>query len=319
MAKSKLVAVVVTHNRLAQLKVTLARLCEASPDDLTGILVYDNASDDGTSDWLAIQSDPRLAVISGTVNLGGAGGFEQGMRAAVDLFDPDWLVLMDDDARPAPGTFATFNAEPRGAYDGFASAVRYPDGEICDMNRPWINPLGGLRAIGRTIIKRRNGFHLPRTAYDEPPRPIDGASFVGLFLSRQAIEKAGYPDGNLFIYGDDVLYTLALSAAGGRLCFDPALTFEHDCGVANVHGVLAPLWKAYFYHRNQVLVTKAAAGPVLSGPLLVLRTWQWRTRAGRYGSQAGTYRRLLELGLADARDGNFSRSLAEVRVISDER
>ena len=42
------------------------------------------------------------------------------------------------------------------------------------------------------------------------PRDIDGTSFVGLFVSRAAIARVGFPDGHLFLYGDDVLYTLGL-------------------------------------------------------------------------------------------------------------
>ena len=51
----RLVAVVVTHNRLEKLKETLARLLDSPADELAAIVVADNASSDGTGAWLAAQ------------------------------------------------------------------------------------------------------------------------------------------------------------------------------------------------------------------------------------------------------------------------
>lgn len=72
----RLVAVVVTHNRLDHLQKTVGRLLDSPAADLDGLVVVDNASDDGTAAWLAAQSDPRLDVLRLAVNGGGAGGFE---------------------------------------------------------------------------------------------------------------------------------------------------------------------------------------------------------------------------------------------------
>ena len=63
---------------------------------------------------------------------------------------------------------------------------------------------------------------------------IRDSSFVGLFLSRQAIARAGYPEGGLFIYGDDLIYTLHLSKAGGKIGFLPWLRFEHDLSLIHI-------------------------------------------------------------------------------------
>src|SRR5690554_1569224 len=81
-----LVAVVVTHNRLAQLKVTLARLLANAAQDLMAVVVVDNASSDGTTDWLSTQDDPRLLVHCSELNQGGAGGFATGIALAREHF-----------------------------------------------------------------------------------------------------------------------------------------------------------------------------------------------------------------------------------------
>ncbi|CAM5342634.1 hypothetical protein FALB51S_01284 [Frigidibacter albus] len=131
-------AVVVTSNRLAHLRVTLARLL-AEP--LERICIVDNSTcpQDGTAAWLAAQTDPRLTVLSPPRNLGGAGGFALGL-AELERTDPDWIVVMDDDSRPAPGAIARFRAAPPPGWDAVAAAVYDPAGGIAEMNRPARNP-----------------------------------------------------------------------------------------------------------------------------------------------------------------------------------
>ena len=153
----RLVAVVVTYNRLDKLKDTIARLLESPPQELSAVVVVDNASTDGTGAWLASQDDPRLDVQVSATNRGGAGGFERGMRRAMEAHAPDWLVVMDDDGRPAPGALASFHAlpahdDPARSWDGVASAVYFPGGGICEMNRPSRNPFWHVREFLRTLF-----------------------------------------------------------------------------------------------------------------------------------------------------------------------
>ncbi len=305
-----LAAVVVTYNRLAQLQATVVRLLGEPLDHL---IVVDNGSTDGSRDWLRGQGDPRLTVIEPPANGGGAAGFEIGLRAAMAQFDPDWCVIMDDDARPHTGALAHFRKSPPWA-DAVAAAVVYPNGGICEMNRPWVNPLWHLGAFFRTLTGGRQAFHLADPAYAAAvPSPIDGASFVGLFLSRRAIELAGYPEGGLFVYGDDVLYTLTLTQKGGHILFDPSLIFEHDCAQAPPGQVWRPLWKTYYLHRNRWFVYRRAAGPILFWPLIALMIPKWR-RAGRDlpRDEADAYRRLLSLALRDAWAGRRHRPHGEI-------
>lgn len=302
----RLVAVVVTHNRLMQLRTTLARLLDNDAAHLQAILVIDNASDDGTADWLTAQDDPRLVVQRCAVNIGGAGGFETGMRLAVERFDPDWVVVMDDDARPAPGALAAFHAADRSGAEAWAAAVYHPDGRICDINRPSRNPFWRRDVFWRTVLgKGRDGFHLTRVAYQaQECCDIDGASFVGLFVSRAGMDRVGFPDGRLFLYGDDVLYTLGLTRAGGRIVFDPSLHFEHDFStIAASERRMRPLWKSYYHYRNLLMVYRLCSGPLF---ILVLpvATIKWMLKLRHYRGERRAFAVYL---LRALRDGLLSR------------
>ena len=314
-------ALVVTHNRLNQLRCTVQRLLEEPVDHL---VVVNNASTDDTGAWLAAEQDPRLHVITAPGNFGGAGGFELGLAAVQDLIDPDWTVLMDDDARPQPGAIQTFRARAAqlesDGYDAIAAGVFYPDGRICDMNRPSRNPFWHARDFLRTLVcgGGRGGFHVPDSAYRVPPggdaHPIDVTSFVGFFLSRRGLRRGGFPDGGLFIYGDDVIYTMRLTKRGGRIGFLPEIGFEHDCSTYHAHSgdIYRPTWKVYYNYRNSLMAYRMAAGPVLFWPVLLLAAMKWRLRARDAGPRRSAYLSMYWLALRDALAGRCDRPHSEI-------
>lgn len=310
----RLVAVVVTYNRLSKLKITLERLLDTSPDELEMIVVVDNASTDGTTEWLSTLTEDRVDVVSSTTNEGGAGGFEKGLRHAQEQYRPDWFVVMDDDARPDHGAITQFQKRTTDHWDAIAAAVYMPSGEICEMNRPSLNPFGKLEIFWKTCIKGRDGFHIPHSAYESSERLINVASFVGLFLSKKCIEISGYPDGALFIYGDDALYTLDLSSGGARIGFAPDIRFEHDFTTLTAQSDgqrFRPLWKVYYHHRNLLLLYRRAAGLLFWLILpIVLAKWLFKVRHHK-GAQR-SYLKFTLLAIWDGLRRNLSRAHIEI-------
>lgn len=61
-------------------------------------IVVDNASSDGTGDYLSGLSG--IEVISNTVNLGCAGAWNQGVKAAAEN---EWLIVLNNDVIVSPG------------------------------------------------------------------------------------------------------------------------------------------------------------------------------------------------------------------------
>jgi GT2 family glycosyltransferase len=313
MSAAKICAVVVTYNRREKFQRTLLRLLEAPVDH---VVVVDNGSTDGTRDWLRGMQDGRLTVLEQAVNGGGAQGFETGLRVARAQTGADWYVVMDDDARPLPGAIAAFRAtlpRPEGLV---LAAVHFPDGRICEMNRPWRNPFWHGRVFRDTFLRLggRAAFHIPDAAYAAAgPVPVDGGSFVGLFIPRAALDRCGYPDGRMFIYGDDVHYTLRLARAGLPNAFDPRLRFEHECATA-IHGAaMRPFWKTYYHHRNLCLVYRLAGGAVLYGPLMLALAPRWLTKGRELPpGERRRYRALIRLALADGLRGKLDRPHPEI-------
>ncbi|RJE80947.1 glycosyltransferase [Paracoccus sp. JM45] len=312
-----LTAAVVTHNRLEKLVTTVERLLS---EPVSRVVVVNNASTDGTAAWLDQLTDPRLIVHHSKENLGGAGGFSIAMEIARNRTDADWIVVMDDDGRPHSGTVAAFQQMDLTGWDAIGAAVFHPDGQICEMNRPYRNPFWHAGRFLKTLAKMplgkgRNGFHLSDQDYrsDGPILPIDMTSFVGFFVSRSALIHAGLPDPRLFIYGDDQLYTLQMRRKKLRIGFAPQVTFEHDTqAVQGKNGlILRPLWKVFYMYRNALMAYRVAAGPWF-WPLVPVLLRKWRRKAGDYGDDAAMFRTMLELAIGDGLRRKLDREHADV-------
>ena len=189
----RVAAVVVTYNRKDCLLRCLTALGEQTvPVD---VLVVDNASTDGTAEAVAPLTGERIRYRNTGDNLGGAGGFQYGVRWAVSE-GYDLLWLMDDDCIPeAYALEALLTADKRleGHY-GFLSGMAYwRDGSLCNMN------------IQKTGIRSK------LTDLSSPAVPVTMATFVSLLVPARRVAEIGLPIKEFFIWSDDLEYTRRLS------------------------------------------------------------------------------------------------------------
>ena len=190
-----IVAIVVTYNRKEKLQNCLNALFKQKggrPD----ILVIDNASDDGTKEALKDLADSEKIIYKNTGrNLGGAGGFEIGVREAVTM-GYKYLWLMDDDSVPdrkALMEFKRAHNKLSGRYGFLSGKVLWKDGNICKMN----------------IQKKDVLTRIPD--FNKDLEPIQFASFVSCFIRASVVREVALPIGEFFIWGDDHEYTRRIS------------------------------------------------------------------------------------------------------------
>ncbi|WP_460272892.1 glycosyltransferase [Celeribacter sp. ULVN23_4] len=309
----RVAAIITTYNRRASLMHVLGRIGLESFDQ---VIVVNNASTDDTRAYLDALDDPKLSVIHLEENTGGAGGFSRGVMAGLERGDSlcDWFCLFDDDAWPAEGAVAKFKviAEHLPENVGAVGAVvETPSGDICEMNRQGVNPFWHLGVFLRALIRgNREGFHLQNA--DLRPKSsaidVDFNSFVGFFLRRSAAEEIGPPEAGLFIYGDDVLYSLKLRRRGWRISVEPSLRFVHDIETFRDDFVYRPLWKVYYHCRNGVEVARQAAGRVVFPFALLYYALIWARRGmACRGVERRLYYRLMWRGLRDGLCGKRGR------------
>lgn len=195
-------AVVVTYNRKDLLLECLSCLqaqdfSNAPQQSATlDILVIDNASTDNTHEALQpLIEDKAIRYYNTGSNLGGAGGFNYGMRKAVEL-GYDYVWVMDDDCMPHDDTLFEFlnaDAELQGNYGYLSSVCRWIDGSICTMNT------------------QRHPLTKNVTDFSPEIQPITLASFVSLFVPSRIIKELGLPIKDFFIWSDDWEFTRRIS------------------------------------------------------------------------------------------------------------
>jgi len=131
-------------------------------------------------------------------NLGGAGGFNYGMRRAVEMgYQFAWV--MDDDAFAAPDCLEKLmRAAGRIRKFGFlTSAVLWKDGSLCRMNyqRKYPTP------------RVRSERHLLESDLQKDLVQIQSATFVSALFPTKVIRKVGLPIKEFFIWCDDIEFT----------------------------------------------------------------------------------------------------------------
>ena len=191
------IAVVVTYNRLDLLKEGInALLSQSAPCD---ILIVDNASTDETPFWADefCKMHPSVFYENTGDNLGGAGGFNYGMRRGVEL-GYDYVWIMDDDAIAKPDALEELQKVDL-PYGFLASVVYWTDGSLCEMNRQ--------RTKTHYLVLKDVEAALAKNELI----PIETATFVSLLIPAGTIRKVGLPIKEFFIWSDDVEYTVRIT------------------------------------------------------------------------------------------------------------
>jgi rhamnopyranosyl-N-acetylglucosaminyl-diphospho-decaprenol beta-1,3/1,4-galactofuranosyltransferase len=199
----RIAAVVVTYNRLEMLQRLVKVLADVP--ELDEVLVVDNASTDGTGDWLDGLDAPEVHGRTLDHNGGGAGGFSEGLRWAVER-GADLIWLMDDDGTPQPGCLERL-LEHEGELDFWGPVVV----DETDPER-LVFP---IRLPGRTRVVHRMA-DVRRAASEGMIRDIV-IPFNGVLVTRELVGRIGLPRAEFFIWGDDHEYRLRAERAGARI------------------------------------------------------------------------------------------------------
>lgn len=188
---------VVTYNRKELLTECIdAILAQTVP--VEKLILIDNNSTDGTEDYLRKKKyldNSVIKYIRLPENIGGAGGFHEGMKVARED-EPDWVWIMDDDVLPTETCLEEL-LHAREVIDGkvsfLASAVRGSNDEA--MNVPKINR--------KQFMSYTDWYRY----LNEGIVQIVKATFVSLLINIEAIRQCGLPWSEFFIWGDDSEYT----------------------------------------------------------------------------------------------------------------
>ena len=235
------VAVVVTYNRRALLAECLQALAaQTRPPDRT--LVVDNASSDGTADYVR-SAHPQVQLLALTENQGGAGGFHEGLKTA-HAAGAEWIWLMDDDTIALPDALEQLlsarddvgSLRPPAL---LSSKVVWTDGRLHPMNHPG-------------FVNNRVDWFV--TASTHGLLPLRAATFVSLLVHRSAIDELGLPHKHFFIWSDDIEYTARVTRRrAGYLV--PRSVVVHKTNTA-YSAVTSSGGRFYYHVRNSIYMLR---------------------------------------------------------------
>ena len=229
-------AIVVTYNRKVILQQCLDKLQNQTiPLD---IIVVDNASTDGTEELFKTHATNIFYYNTGS-NLGGAGGFNFGVRKGVEA-GYRYLWLMDDDTFPTPTALKNLlsaDEQFSGNYGFLSSKVNWKDtGKTCRMN--W-----------QKVTKWRYVKNFDRL------QRIQYASFVSCFIRAEIVKSVGLPYKEFFVWADDWEYTRRISKTYESY-YIPFSIVEHwsnsNVGADIIKADLNRLDRFKYMYRNDV-------------------------------------------------------------------
>lgn len=251
----KFAVVIVTYNRKELLKECIQNVLRQTAG-FHKIIIIDNASTDGTKEELTLYQDmENVRIIRETENMGGACGFHNGLKAALQ-YEWDWVLLIDDDAILSPDYMEQLknNIIMRdgniGAYTGTVMTQGRIAGEHRAVNR-W------KRLYQTTMVGE--------AAYKGDSFPLDYASFCGLLIKRSIVELIGLPEKELFIRCDDFEYSLRIRRHTQIVNINAAV-LNHKTRIA---GGKDMSWKLYYAIRNAVYIAGKYYGSIAKAEISI--------------------------------------------------
>lgn len=227
--------IILAWNGMSYLEACLnAVLGQEYPD--FEVIVVDNASTDGSADFIAAQY-PQVRLIRNERNLGFAAGNNVGLRAATG----DVLVLLNQDTEVQSGWLAALVAELQTAGVGIAGGkAYYPDGRI--------------QHAGGYLNERGEGSHFGVRQEDhgqfDEGRDVDYVTGAALAITRTAFQAVGELD-EVFapVYYEDVDWCYRARQAGFRVLYVPQATLVHKEASSAATMDHAGM---YIFHRHRI-------------------------------------------------------------------
>ena len=232
------------------------------------VLVLDNASEDGSIDWLRAQSgDPEPRVIALDQRAGKAANDSTLLREARG----ELCLLLNEDSELEPGATAALiealDADPQAAVAGSQLLDPAREPQPCAWRMPTLGTiLAGAFFLHRLVAVQSGGNETKRVGW------VQSSAMV---VRRDAAVQVGYLDPDFFVYSDETDFCKRLADAGWRTLYVPSARAIHHEQLAT--DLRAGERRIVEFHRNRDLYMRkhhgrlaaAVARPIQAFPYLV--------------------------------------------------
>lgn len=220
----KLSVIIVNYKVKHYLEQCLRSVAEASRGIAVEVIVVDNASGDGSVEYLR-ERFPDVTIIASEENL----GFARANNLAIRNSHGQYVLLLNPDTIVAEETFSNFISFMDSTPDagGCGAYMLHTDGSFAPESRrglptPFVAfcKMSGLASLfpkSRTL-----GRYYMRYLNENEVNRIEIMSGAFMFLRRDALDKAGLLDEDFFMYGEDIDLSYRILKAGYNNYFLPS-------------------------------------------------------------------------------------------------
>ena len=220
----KLSVIIVNYKVKHYLEQCLRSVAEASRGIAVEVIVVDNASGDGSVEYLR-ERFPDVTIIASEENL----GFARANNLAIRNSHGQYVLLLNPDTIVAEETFSDFITFMDSTPDagGCGAYMLHTDGSFAPESRrglptPFVAfcKMSGLASL---LPKSRTfGRYYMRYLNENEVNRIEIMSGAFMFLRRDALDKAGLLDEDFFMYGEDIDLSYRILKAGYNNYFLPS-------------------------------------------------------------------------------------------------
>jgi GT2 family glycosyltransferase len=242
--RSRIAAVIVTHNSAAVIADCLDSFQDQGVD-LRAVVVADNNSTDETLE--IVRAAVHLPIRS--VQLGRNAGYAAAINAgiaALDLADVEAVFVMNPDCRLRPQAAARLADRLRRPGCGISvPRLINPDGSLQPSlrRRPTIGRAAAEAVLGGRRAGRIGG--LGELITDErrytTAGPVAWATGAAMLIATRLIAEVGEWDESFLLYSEETEFALRAADHGWTLWYEPAASVVHIGGEAATNPFLATL------------------------------------------------------------------------------
>jgi GT2 family glycosyltransferase len=256
--------IILCWNSLPYLQKFLPALKANTPIEIADIVVVDNGSSDGTTEWLSIEH-PELILMVLDHNYGYAGGY----RLAIENIKTKYVVLLNSDVEVSPGWIGELvkfmDQHPNAG--ALAPKIRsFADRsffEYAGAAGGWIDRYGYPFCRGRIF----NSIEKDQGQYEEPVR-VFWASGACMMVRTDAYRISGGLDPFFFAHMEEIDLCWRLHSNGFEVWYTP------DSLIFHVGGGTLPNEspkKLYLNFRNNLLLLRKNLPKRMQTRILLVR------------------------------------------------
>jgi N-acetylglucosaminyl-diphospho-decaprenol L-rhamnosyltransferase len=216
--RDSLAIVIVTYNSVQEIDACLESLVGHTSPFPTTITVVDNASPDGTAEYVR-KRWPGVQVIDAGGNLGFAKANNIGIRATTS----DYVLLINPDTVSPPGAIQTLirglASHPEAAIAGarLLSGTGFPELSWGVAITPW-NELKRM-IFSRLYLRKIRRIVRKMDKLSRVAREVGWVSGACMAIRRADLEAVGLLDERSIMYNEDVDLCLAMQRRGRRVLY----------------------------------------------------------------------------------------------------